>query len=189
MDARELLAKLAPHGIPLGAVSLGGIPALTAHDVAAAIGMAHLSPFQSTLMRVKYCGDETCFLDLRVIWYLLVHDLGMQLGWPRPNANGPAWMILAFVSLLEHCDPRRCHVCKGAKEITIDAKVIQCQTCKGSGLRAISERKLAKLAGVSRQTWEQSFSPALATCRSELQSIEDQAIRRIRNALVTKTIA
>ena len=180
VDAREMLARLCPHGVRFDAVSFGGsVDTLSPQDVAASIGMAHLDDLSVSLLRVRYCGDSTSWSALQIGWYVRVHDMGIRGRWPRPDSQHPAWMVLALGSLVDHCGPGTCSTCNGVAHLLINNKVQACAACSGSGKESISERQLATLANIPRTTWQRVYTPLLAECRAVLRAIDDRACAKV----------
>jgi hypothetical protein len=174
-DARELLAKLTPHGIPFDAVSFGGIPELSSTDVAAGIAMAHLCIGEAALLRVRYCGDQSSWTEARIAWYSRVHSIGIEDRWPKPSSRHPTWLVMALGSLVEHCGSGRCHVCHGVAHLLINNLVATCAACRGSGREPIGERRLSELAAIPRTTWRRTYSVLMEVCRREIETIDSRA--------------
>lgn len=177
-NVRELMAKMTPHGSSLSGIGRGA-PELTQHDIAAALGMGHINPLQSDLLRVKFCHDQTSEWSLVRRWWDRIHDMGIRRDWPRPDKDHMTWFILSYASLYDHCREPKCRVCDGTKHRLVGAKVIVCGACGGNGRGGFSGRLLANWASVPETTWRRLYAPLLGDCGSELQSVEDHAIRRV----------
>lgn len=182
MDARELLARLAPKGVDLASAGGRSIDALTPNDIAAAIGLANISELQSNLLRVRYVGDSTCWETLRRDWFLHCVSLGTDYHW-KVEYGKSLYMLLSLASLLEHVQARTCRACQGVAHLLIDNVLKACPFCRGAGRKGLSDRKLAKIAGVTREVWGNTYSGYLRICASELQTLDDQAIARIKGRI------
>lgn len=123
----ESAKLLAPHSINLD--PKGGIPDVTAEDVAHALGtLKH--KYASLVIRVKYAGQEELERDLFVSLYTCMMESGAK-DWIRPR---PRWILdMCHTALSEFLAPALCPDCNGKGEFMHKSLKITCQTCLGSG--------------------------------------------------------
>lgn len=155
MDTRELLAILTAR-VQRFHLAPGGIPGLTAQDVAAALGMIH-HPDARLYARVKYCGQmgfsESLALSIRR--HMMTRKL--DASWRIPE---PGFLLkMAYLMLLEAVDPLTCKWCLGRAEVHPEiGPVIMCSACAGSGKQAMRDMDRAHLMGLSKSSWSDPWS-------------------------------
>lgn len=178
-DPREQLAMMTPHGIQIGK-PFGGVPALTALDIAGAVGMAHLEPCQWWLLEPKYLDDWSHIHELRAWWLMQIGNQRRAENWTCKPGQMTA---LRDLSLEETLDPNRCRRCRGTGERLVDSKPRPCLACKGTGMRYRREEILAHGLRVSRREYRNRWLPRMAWCRFELMRIELSALTEIARRL------
>lgn len=141
----EILARLCPKIADLG--SRGGLPELTALDVAAAL--AGLAPGPYHLARLAWVDDHRAEPDL-------VRALCDEVSPPRRPGMGAGRPYLAALALAiaEYAWPPRCHECEG-HGVLWTPKPKHCTGCHGSGSGRWSERQMAEAVGVSVAEWRE----------------------------------
>lgn len=180
-DTRELLAMMTAHGVPSSA-GVGGIPALTAQDVAAAMGMGHIPRREALLLLVKFCDDRSHFHELWAFWFKAVMEHAISKGWRTNRRPGekrplPRFKWLAEHTLQEALSDLHCQVCEGHREIAFGGGVTkECPACRGTGRRYWSQRQWAYRLRVGRGAYRRIWSHRVAWCRHEIQVWELNAI-------------
>jgi len=150
VNPRELLALLTCR-VQRFHLAPGGIPNITAEDVAAALGMMKNDEAR-IYARIKYCGqteyaDELARAMRRYILFRKADD-----GWriPRPGFI----LAMSYLILSEAVDPHTCSWCEGRAEVRPEhGPVIVCEACQGSGRRRMKNGDRARLMGVSKSSW------------------------------------
>lgn len=181
MDYREILGLMCPHGIEIGK-PFGGIPNLTGLDVAAAVGMGHLSRGQSLLIMVKYCDERVHFKELWEHWYHAVISQGQKEGWRRLDGRPgkiPRYAYLAMYSLTEDLSALHCQVCEGHGELMIGEVVTDCPVCDKVGRMYPSGREIARQLEMDHKNFQRVWQKRLQWCRHELQVWDRHAIAEI----------
>lgn len=184
MDSRELLAQMCPHGIQIG-MPFGGIPKLTALDVAAAVAFGRMRKSSAMLLLVKYCDDASMIHELWAHWFRTVMSQAARDGWKGKDGRLER---LSLVTLNECLSANQCPDCHGTRSAVIDQKKIECPRCNGTGKQYDSERKLAADLGVEKKTYKNVWQSRVAWCRRELNSWEVEGAQRLAAALRDEAI-
>lgn len=165
MSTAELLSMLTVHGVQIGK-PFGGTPAITAQDVAGAMGMGHLPDEQGALLLAKYCLDKRSKHKLWAHWLLAVMHHARAEEWQ--TARGQL-LTLTNLSLEEALEDHVCRVCDGVGELLIDDKKVVCERCDGTGRRFKADYRLAQEMGCGRTVFRSIWKPRMLWCRRELQ--------------------
>lgn len=179
MDVAELMAMMTPHGPKPGHVP-GGIPSLTALDVAGAMGMGHLKPEWAALVLVKYCGDSSPVHGLWSIWFRRLMRHKACQGWETIPGQVER---LSISTLDEAIGSHACRRCGGTGAGIIDGSLKACPACDGLGRQYPGERQMAGALLVSRHAYRTQWAGRVDWCRRELQGWERQALGAISRAL------
>lgn len=154
MDTKELLGLLTAR-VQRFHLAPGGIPKLTAEDVAHALGMIHNDQARF-YARVKYAGQYEYADGLAL--YIRSRML--------PHVASGEWRIhrkefllsMSYLMLAEAIDPMCCSWCNGRAELKPEkGPVIVCDACNGSGRRRVRELDRARLLDVTRQVWNNTW--------------------------------
>lgn len=183
MATREVLARLTA-----GTVDPSHVPgshsheSLTASDVAAAL--AGLRRGQALLLLHAYVGDRSAASALQRVVLGRVLRQARREGWKVPVSRGPAILRgLADLAIAEVVAPPRCPRCRGTGEVVVRKLRQSCSRCEGTGLEARSVREKARWLGVSRGTFDRTWSPHLEWAVSLLRDWESGAIAHVRRRL------
>lgn len=173
---------MCPHGIQVG-MPFGGVPQLTALDIAAALGMADVEDIQVRLLRVKFALDLGCYDRLRYEWMHRVVTHAVDEGWKAAKGK-PRILPMAVFTLIEHLGWNCCPACHGnAERMVGDVKEI-CPTCDGTGKQYRSERWVAQhVLSVHHSTFQQTWRDRFNWCRGDLAELEDAAVRKLRSRI------
>jgi len=160
MDKREKIAKAALHTVDFGSGGWsGGRPEFTSQDVAAAMGMGHLSTLQTAMLLIKYCGMQDYGL-----WHAIVLDIARI--WP-------SWIgehdlpIMGQAAMRAWLTDSRCGICQGTMWEWLAVPPIPCPDCGGTGY--------AQLDWHGKAPWPDRFRGLLYY----LESQETAAIRAL----------
>lgn len=178
-DPGELLAMLCPKGLQVGQ-PFGGVPSLTALDIAGALGVAHLTPFQMQLLRVKYCLEVQHAPELAQRWKAEVVAKARR-DWR--DVTEDRLYLLALYTLHEQIQYNLCGTCDGRGEFYEELLKAECPECHGSGRSFASNVRLARMLGVSEATFRRSWTDRFAWCRRSLQAYETDALLAVRESL------
>jgi hypothetical protein len=178
-NTAELLAMLTSHGVVIGHIP-GGIPNLTAADIAGAMGMAH-DDISAQMLLAKYAMDGAAMRSFRDSWAGVVARISRRDGWGRPDRAS----ALAVYTLAEWLDSQRCRSCKGvAQQMTPEGRVEPCPACDGIGLRISGDRPVAKALGMSNEGYRKSpWRERALWCRAELLRRELTAVVEVSRHL------
>lgn len=159
-DPRELLALLTTR-VQRFAVAPGGIPAITADDIAHALGMIQHDTAR-LYARVKYAGEVRyaegvagAIRSQLIRSRMIDCDLGKIWRVPRPD-----FLIdMGYLLLAEAVDPHTCSWCDGRAEVRPETgPVIVCGACKGTGRRPMKDFDRARLMGLAKSSWSETWS-------------------------------
>lgn len=123
----EAVKLLASHSVNLE--PSGGIPEVTAEDIAHALGtLKH--KYASLVIRVKYADQKELGRDLFVSLYTCMMESGAK-DWIRPR---PHWVYeMCHTALNEFLAPALCPECNGLGEFLHKSLKITCESCLGTG--------------------------------------------------------
>ena len=150
MNPRELLALLTAR-VQRFHLAPGGIPNITAQDIAQALGMIAIDEAR-IYARVKYCAQLE-YAD-GLAWKIRLHIMTrkLQASWRIPH---PDFLLdMSYLMLAESVDPHTCTWCHGRAEVKPETgPVITCGACEGTGRRRIRDTDRARLMGLSKSSW------------------------------------
>lgn len=158
MNPRELLSLLTAR-VQRFHLAPGGIPNLTAEDVAAALGMIH-HPEARLYARIKYCGQVAYAEELALAMRRYALDRIAKPEWevPREAPVGQDkewWLDMCRMAVAESVDPHTCRTCLGRAETMIDSKRIVCSDCRGTGRKELTQTDRARTMSITRKGWTQ----------------------------------
>lgn len=168
MNPGELLSMITAKSAPFERMPTG-IPAMTRSDVAAALGLVK-HPYASIYCRVKYADQDVYWDQLILAAKIEIDYLWCEQGWPFPKGwDRISWIDkITTMALREHIYPHTCVCCGGTGFNIIKAKqirqrrrkrnvkigqVIECQICKGTGMKKPTGRSRAKAVDMAHTTW------------------------------------
>ena len=188
---RAALARLTPRGLDPRAPVGRGAPALTAAEIAAAIGLVTRAgpdgvrlpdaPAQHLLLYLWGGHDTDRDREL-----LLLHLAGeatkwLPWGW-KPATPGELRQLLE-VAVAERRDPRVCRTCAGTGEVLAGGERAPCPVCGGLGWRPWGARVLAECFGVARHTWETRWAKRYARVAQMLEAVEGRGLAAVGRAI------
>jgi hypothetical protein len=153
-DSRELFALLSAK-VQRFHLAPGGIPALTAEDVAHALGMIQHDDARA-FARMKYCAQWhfTEGLARAIRMHMMTRKLDDSWRIPRVGFL----LDLAYLMLTEAIDPFTCTWCCGRAAIRDDkGLVIECQACDGSGKRPMRDMDRARMMNIPKSSWSDTW--------------------------------
>lgn len=147
-----LLAKVTPHGKVINGEGFGGAPAVTAVDVAGALGMPaggeRLDNLAWQWGLAKYAFDPTAVRTVKRECIRRVIDANAGRG------KSSAWLAgLAVFVLEQQLIPPVCPECNGGGMVAGKS----CLRCSGSGRRSVSKRGAAARLGLSESAWRRTW--------------------------------
>lgn len=155
MKAKELLSLLTPR-VQRFHLAPGGIPNLTAEDIAHALGMIQ-NDLARVYARVKY-ADQMEYAEglvLAIRRHILLRKLDEEWRIPRKEFI----LDMSYMMLAEAVDPNICLWCCGRAEIKPETgPVIVCGACQGQGRKKIRDRDRAHVMGISKQSWSSNWN-------------------------------
>lgn len=183
-DARELLALLTCR-VQRFHLAPGGIPNLTAEDIAHALGTIK-NENARLYVRVKFAG-QTRFADAlacAIRRHIMLRK--MDNGWRLPR---PGFLFdLATLMLIEAIDPLICTTCEGtAQRATTTGSVLVCEACNGAGQRRFTESDRIKMLGINKSSWYDPWSGRYRDAQIEIiDKWEDIALNAMAKRLSGK---
>lgn len=188
---RAALARLTPRGLDPRAPVGRGAPALSAAEIAAAIGCVTRAgpdglrlpdtPAQHLLLYLWGGHDSDRDREL-----LLLHLAGEATRWlPRgwkPATPGELRQLLE-VAVAERRDPRVCRTCAGTGEGLEGGERATCPACGGLGWRPWGTRMLAERFGVGRHAWETRWARLYARVAQMLEAVEGRGLAAVGRAI------
>ncbi len=154
MNPAKAVARL--NAALLGSGRLEGVPTgrpeITSQDIAHALGM--IKHVGACLMgRVMYADQKAYWPALEACLETDVLEAISREGW-RVSPADAAGVCRAAVA--EFLDPQNCKACAGqmtSPDPRNPALVVVCKVCEGSGKGVWSDRRRAKMAGITRHGW------------------------------------
>ena len=134
--------------------------------------MAGLTPLQRELMHAKYMLDYRAQQTLVTIYAATI---------ARQYALSPA-RATAVSRAAVHCvvHGSGCKMCMG---VGVMPDQRECKRCEGVGMRAVSDRQRAKVAGIPLTTWQRNFAEIADNAETALRRSESEAIHAIGRGL------
>lgn len=172
MSRAELMAKMTPHGIVISGQGFGGTPAISAIDVAGALGMGRLSRPAYLFGLLKYTGDTAAASSVYRITTEQVEALATGEGW---NVSSHELAQLVGMAIRENMHAAVCPACNGSGVVA--AK--ECGECHGIGRLATSNRERARLFGVPETTWRRQWRERADRCYRIVQAWDADVVRHL----------
>lgn len=134
--------------------------------------MAGLSPLQRELMHAKYMLDARAYQSLVKVYSVTI---ARQYDLPLVRA-------VAVSRAAVHCvvNGVGCKECTGTG-VTAEQK--DCPKCEGVGMRIVSDRQRAIIAGMDRETFRTKYADIADSAETELRRAEASALARLRESL------
>lgn len=132
------------------AAAPGGDPALTQEDVSHALGLIKVNG-ASVMGRVKYAGQAKFVRDLENLVIGKVRQIAKEQNWRIHNPK--IIPRLARLALVESIDPLSCPRCHGTKHRFVKQLKIECDVCRGTGRKKLSDYMYARYLKVDKRTW------------------------------------
>lgn len=150
MSKAELLAKMTPHGLVITGGTFGGSAAITAIDVAGALGMGGLSYPAYQFGMLKYAGDDRARANVYRLVRIAAGAMAKAEQWSITDAQIES---LAALAIHEHLHCPVCSACNGCGLVAAKS----CEQCLGTGRVNLSKRARAKLTGIERTEWNRRW--------------------------------
>lgn len=164
MKLRELLALLTAR-VQRFHLAPGGIPNLTAEDMAHALGLLRQEEVR-LYARIKYCGQVEYADKLagRIRVYVMTRKL--DSGW---RIRRPDFLLdMAYLLIAESVDPGVCPTCIGRAEVRPETgPVIICPDCNGSGKRPWHDTDRARAMDLAKSSWCETWSDRYKEAKEE----------------------
>lgn len=166
MAIAETIARLNGKSNIFDPMPSGGRPAITEHDIAAALGMSKITPGAAYMLRVKWCKQLTYLSDLTACLYTEASNNHKYTDLARRRSHYPGLVFdLSKMAVTEYClSTITCKTCEGRKEAVISAKVVKCGECGGSGMKNQGVTRHELITGLLKmshmtfyRTWRQPY--------------------------------
>jgi hypothetical protein len=184
-NVRRALARLAVSGKDWRDPRGGGIPELTAADIAGAVGYVDGVAAQYLVLYL-WAGHDTLRDRQRLCLYLA----GEASRWAREEGwkDGKPGELqrLAGMALDEMADASDyvCRTCSGSGGITLpNGKPAICSACGGVGRHWRGERLNASRWGCTREVWRSRYAAVYRRMVAMLSEMESLALGQIARAL------
>jgi hypothetical protein len=181
--AAEYLGLLTA-GVAKWEPAIGTFNALRASDIAQALALVK-NTHARLLMRIKYAGEdrtddfETQFLSALERGMLgHIVELAAPKRWKVPREN--FLRDLGRLALAEHIAPKLCPKCQGRGAVMLRRQLKKvCDRCNGGGRVTISDAERARLLGVSKEAWHQSWRERYRAVAGVLDYFDDIGRRAV----------
>lgn len=179
-----LLTKLLPHAVDWRA--LHGHQELSASDIAAALGSAE--GVQADTIRMFVCYEVPA--GRRTLTKLQERLESHRMAWHKPQLHlhgldHSAAQRASKTILWAWLVPDLCAACNGNGGRIKDDQFKRCQSCRGSGVQAMSEVVLAGLTEVSMEAWRRHYREQFLDGLAALQKWARQGAASVRWNLLT----
>ena len=183
MNPRELLALLTAR-VQRFHLAPGGIPNLTAEDMAHALGLVK-NENARLYARVKFTGETESADSLACAIRRYIMICKLDNGWRIPRLG--FLLDLSRLMVIEAIDPMTCTWCDGTeKDMTETGSVIVCDACHGTGKRRITDADRARLVGISKSSWSDPWGDRYRDTQIEtVEKWEDIAVNALKKRLRT----
>lgn len=184
MNSAEKLAKLCPKSPSLTG-GFGGIPEITAQDLAAAMAAGRMSRAEANVLWILYCDDQRVETRTELIRDLLLEVAGwtesrrFQEQWEHGQRGGKI-AIVCRMAIAEMEYDTRCHAC-GARGVDLNQR--KCTQCGGTGKRPLTEGDRAKAAEQTKQEWDRHFAWYYALVWGHVVSLGSDGLRKFAKGL------
>jgi len=165
----------------MGSIRGTGTNGITGVDVAACLTGLDRHTYLYGL--AKYSLDRSVREELSLLAVSEAIQSGFKLETGESNRT---IAILALTALEIAINPKNCTRCKGVGELKLMAKIEVCEGCQGAGSRAMGERTLAKMLGVTRFQARKVWAERLKTLLSGYLERDDRISFVIYMGLVGK---
>jgi hypothetical protein len=169
----EILTLLNAKSCRLDGAGGGGLPSVTASDLAAAVAMANLPKGAWYLGLVLFCGQDDALRDFEYAIWLHAVGVANKRGW-KIDTGKQQLRGISRVAMRLVVDPFRCRYCGGGG---FNQHHKPCRRCAGSGMAVISQRQLAKLASIPQRTWLDTWAARCADIERDVIGWRDQLER------------
>ena len=157
----------------------GGVPAITPEDVAACLGQIPI-PGPALLVRAM-AGDDTCLHPLSQTFGQHLAHLAMLKHWKTGPTFWHHFDGLRDCVLHFYLTPDTCKRCHGHGSVTLTTKqVITCPLCEGIGRKEPADLHKARIAGIPRASWEDTWADRYVDARAILSDWEYEADRSVK---------
>lgn len=133
-----------------------------------------LAPIENELIRAKYLLDYRAHERAIVIY---AGSIARQYALPIGKA-------MAVSRAAVHCVVHGV-ACKACHGTGVTAEQKECQKCEGVGMKAVSDRQRAMVAGIPKSTWCDSFADIADNAETALRRIEGRALAAVQKNLLS----
>lgn len=180
MTAKGLNYEKAGKGI------VGGIPTLTAQDVAGALGMADISREAYLYGLLKYTEDKKVIHELDKLTQHAVILFALKQGWREPFPDDKKRSLFFFLQMgrlliNELVGENLCGTCDGSGTYKHKKFMRKC-TCD-DGRRPMKKSEQAKFCGVHYDTWRNKWFDRYQKCLEHFQMWDNEIADGIKNKI------
>lgn len=178
MTAKGLNYEKAGKGI------VGGIPTLTAQDVAGALGMADISREAYLYGLLKYTEDKKVIHELDKLTQHAVILFALKQGWREPFPDDKKRSLFFFLQMgrlviNELVEENRCNTCSGTGVVASKRRKCTCD----NGKKPMSFLKQSKFCGMPYKTWYTNWKDRYKECVKEFQKWDVEIINALSKKL------
>lgn len=169
-----------------GKGAIGGIPTLTAQDVAGALGMADISREAYLYGLLKYTEDKTVIHELDKLTQQAVILFALKQGWKEPFPGDKKRSLFFFLQLgrlviNELVGENLCGTCDGTGVYRHKKLTRKC-SCD-NGRRPMRKAEQAKFCSVHYNTWNTKWLERYNACVNEFQKWDVEIINALSKKL------
>lgn len=181
MNPSKAWAMLNARGAAFGGVGGGGIPSLTASDIARMLTGLERGPFLAGM--VKECGDIRSVAELERWLWIEAMNIACRERWPfcRGQAYCRRMAGLAVYEFIVPV-PSVCESCSGDGFIVVDGNGMECTECRNRGGRKMSANLRSELAGIPYTSWRQGWGTRYEAVYLTVQGWHSAAMSHMRRA-------
>ena len=167
MNVFERLSSSLAHGIDLNAIARSTLKLGSPTDIEWCL--VGLPKFQEHLIRAKYQLDVNARNLAEEKWTQKLH-------YRYRGTDVHPGVFYNFVGhTLEYwIDPKICRACGGVGDLTIEAKVVVCEFCDGTGRRTLRPYTVMRILGLGRSAIDHTW---LARHHDALSQLDDEESR------------
>lgn len=171
----EKLTILNPKSINMNGV--GGIPELTAADLAACCSNANNAGF--LLLVAQVCGSYNFSMVFNEFWPE-TEKLAKRLKWRMREKDKETLKKFLEMLLIDSIFSEKCPSCRGTKYSLINPSE-KCPTCGGSGQPLTFDFKKAEYIGITKQSYSETWLEREDEVKALFDRRTYQVVQSIKN--------